>query len=76
MFSLYHNPDLDNRIFDCLLTSMAAIQAEDVGASSFMSASNGNHQEWFGSTTTNRHGVEAFAASSTPSTGCCCSTNW
>ena len=28
--SLYRNPDLDDRIFDCLLASMAAMQAEDV----------------------------------------------
>ena len=25
VFSLYSNPDLDNRIFDCLLASMAAV---------------------------------------------------
>ena len=30
VFSLYRNPDLDDWIFDCLLTSMAAVQAEDV----------------------------------------------
>ena len=30
VFSLYRNPDLDDRIFDCLLTSMAAVQAEAV----------------------------------------------
>ena len=30
VFSLYRNPDQDDRIFDCLLTSMAAMQAEDV----------------------------------------------
>ena len=33
MFSLYRNPDLDDRIFDCFVTSMAAVQAEDVRAS-------------------------------------------
>ena len=33
MFSLYCNPDLDDRIFYCLLASMAAVQAEDVRAS-------------------------------------------
>ena len=33
VYSLYHNPHLDNRIFDCLLASMAAVQAEDVCAS-------------------------------------------
>ena len=27
------NPDLDDRIFDCLVASMAAVQAEDVRAS-------------------------------------------
>ena len=34
VFSLYRNPDLDDRIFYCLLTSMAAVHAEDVRASS------------------------------------------
>ena len=33
VFSLYRNPNLADRIFDCLLTSMAAVQAEDVRAS-------------------------------------------
>ena len=33
VFNLYRNPDLDDPIFDCLLTSMAAVQAEDVRAS-------------------------------------------
>ena len=28
-YSLYRNPDQDDRIYDCLLTSMAAVQAED-----------------------------------------------
>ena len=26
VYSLYRNPDLDDRIFDCLLASMAAVQ--------------------------------------------------
>ena len=61
MFSLYRNPDLNDRIFDCLLTSIAAVQAEDVRASFLFAGNlNGHHQEWFGSTTTNRHGVAAF----------------
>ena len=30
---IYRNPHLDDRIFDCLLASMAAVQAEDVRAS-------------------------------------------
>ena len=61
MYSLYRNPDLDDRIFDCLLASMAAVQAEDVRASLlFVGDLDGHHQEWLGSTTTNRHGVAAF----------------
>ena len=60
VFSLYRNPDLDDRIFDCLLTSMAAVQAEDVHSSFlFVGDLNGHHQEWLGSTTTNRHSVAA-----------------
>ena len=59
--SVYRNPDEDDRIFDCLLASMAAVQAEDVRASFlFMGDFNGHLQVWLGSTTTNRHGVAAF----------------
>ena len=40
---------------------MAAVHAEDVRASFlFVGDLNGHHQEWLGSTTTNRHGVAAF----------------
>ena len=61
VFSLYRNPDLDDRMFDCLLTSMAAVHAEDARASFLFAGDlNGQHQEWFGSTTTNRHGFAAF----------------
>ena len=61
VFSLYCNSDLDDRIFDCLLTSMAAVQAEDVRPSFlFVGDLNGHHQKWLGSTTTNCHGVAAF----------------
>ena len=35
LFSLYRNPDLANLIFDCLLASIAAVQAED-GRTSFL----------------------------------------
>ena len=46
VFSLYHNPDLDDRIYDCLLTAMAAVQAADVRASFvFVGDLNGHHQE-------------------------------
>ena len=61
VFSLYLNPDLDDRIFYCLLTSTAAVKAEDVRAS-FQSVGdlNGHHREWFGSTTPKSHGVAEF----------------
>ena len=54
-------PDLDDWIFDCLLASMAAVQAEDVHASFlFVGHLNGHHQEWLGSITQACHGVVAF----------------
>ena len=61
VFSLCRNPDLDDRIFDYLLASMAAMQDEDVRASFlFVGDMNGHHQEWLGSSTTNRDGVADF----------------
>ena len=61
VYSLYRNHDLDDQIFDSLLASMTAVQAEDVRASFlFVGDFNGHHQEWLGSTTTNHHGVAAF----------------
>ena len=61
VFNLYHNPDLDDQIFDCLLTSMAAVQAEAGRASLLLVGDlNGHHQKWLGSATTNRHGVAAI----------------
>ena len=61
MFSVYCNPDLDDRINDCLLTAMAAVQAADARASFlFVGDLNGYHQEWLGSTTTNHHGFAAL----------------
>ena len=65
--NLYHNLDLDDRIFDCLPASMAAVQAGDVCASFlFVGDLNGHHQEWLGSTTTNRHGVPDFDFATSP----------
>ena len=61
MFRLYRNPDLDDRIFYCLLTSMAAVQTEDIRVSFiFVGDLNGHRQEWLGFTTTIRHGVAVF----------------
>ena len=67
VFTLYRKHDLDDRLFDCSLTSVAAMQADDVHASFlFVSDTNGQHQEWLGSTTTNRHGVGAFDFATVP----------
>ena len=47
---------------------MAAMQAEDVRASFlFVSDLNFHHQEWLGSTITNRHEVAAFDLASASS---------
>ena len=47
--------------YNCLLTSMAAVQAEDVRASFlFVGDLNSHHQECLGSSMTNSHGVAAF----------------
>ena len=68
-FSLYRNPDLDDRMFDWLLASMTALQAEDVLASFlFVGDLNGHHQEWLCSTSMNRHGVAAFYLATVKST--------
>ena len=70
MYSLYRNPDQDDRTYDCLLTSMAAVQAEGVHASFlFVGDLNGHHQEWLGSTMTNSHGVAPFDFAIV--SGCC-----
>ena len=61
VFSLYRNADIDDRIFDCLLASMVAVQTEDIRASFLLVGDlNGHHHEWLGSMTTNRHAVAAF----------------
>ena len=61
VFSLYLNTDIDDRILDCLVASMAAVQAEDIRTSSlFVSDLNSHHRELWGSTATNSHGVASF----------------
>ena len=68
VLSLYCNPDLDDWIYDCLLTAMAAVQAVDACASFlFLGDLNGHHQRWLGSTTTNCHGVASL---------CLCNCIW
>ena len=73
MFSHYLNSELEDRIFDCLIISVAAVQAAYVRASFlFVGDLNGHHQKWLSSTTTNRHGVAAidFATVLLRSVGC------
>ena len=49
VFNHYHNPDQDDRIFDCLLTSMTAVTAKNVRASFlFVGELNGHHPGVFG----------------------------
>ena len=44
VFTHYRNPDLDNLIYECLLTSMAGVQAVDVRASFlYVCGLNGYH---------------------------------
>ena len=58
VFSLYRNPNLHDRIYDC---NSNGRQAADARASFlFVGDLNGHLQEWLGSTTTNRHGVAAL----------------
>ena len=53
MFNLYRYPNLDDLVFEGLLTSMAALQDEDMRASFvFVCDLNDYHQEWLGSTAT------------------------
>ena len=58
IFACYRNPDLDDSIYDCLLSSMATIQSVDSKASFvFIGDFNGHHREWLGSISgTNQHG--------------------
>ena len=58
---MYRNPDQDDRIYECLLIAIAAMQAVDVHTQFlFMGDLNGHHQERIGSTITNHQGVAAL----------------
>ena len=62
IFSLYRNPDMDDSIYDCLLTSMASIQERDSKASFlFVGDVNAHHREWLNSVSpTDQHGRAAL----------------
>ena len=66
MFSVYQKPDADDRISDCLLVIMAAIQENDRKASfAFIGDFNAHHKEWLNSIShTDFHGLRAFHFSS------------
>ena len=51
------------KLYGEIIFPMAAVQAEDIHASFLLVCDlNGHHQEWSDSTTTNHHGVAAFAS--------------
>ena len=58
----YRNPDLDDSIYECFLSSMAAIQEADAKASFiFVGDFNAHHRDWLGSVSpTNSHGHAAL----------------
>ena len=62
IFSIYRNPDLDDSIYDCLLSSIASIQSKDVKSSIiFVGDFNAHHREWLSSISpTNTHGRSAY----------------
>ena len=62
IFSFYSNPDLDDSIYDCLLSSMSDIQELDRKSSFiFVGNLNAHHQEWLKSVSpTDRYGNAAF----------------
>ena len=67
MFNEYRNPNLSNKMLDCLLTALAKVQSVGKNASFlFVGDVNAHHEEWLGSSTTNLHGRAArdFVSSS------------
>ena len=61
IFNLYRNPNADDSIYDCLLSSYIAIQEEDRKACFlFMGDFNAHHRDWLQSVSpTDRHGISA-----------------
>lgn len=60
VFSLYRNPDIDDHIFDCLVSSMSSIQEADRRAAFIFTGDLiAHHAQWLGSARTDGHGVAA-----------------
>ena len=66
LFPVYWNHDVNDRIFDCLLVSMAAIQENDRKPSLVFNGDfNAHHKEWLNSISqADCHGLRALALSS------------
>ena len=67
MFGAYRNPDLSDKIFDCLSTVMTIVQSVDRKASFlYVGDMNPHHEKWPGSSTMTLHNGAArgFALSS------------
>ena len=62
IFSVYRNPDLDDSIYDCLMSSMCDIQERDKKSGFvFVGDFNAHHRVWLNSiSATDRHGIAAF----------------
>ena len=64
------NLDLDDRIYECLLTSMADVDAADLRTVlMFMGDLKGRYREWLGSITANHH-VRVAALDFATASGC------
>ena len=66
IFSVYRNPDANDSIFDCLLSSRASIQQNEIRSSFlFLGDFSAHHREWLNSISpTDRHGLRAYDFSS------------
>ena len=60
IFCVYRSPNTDDRVYDCLLASMGAIQSVDRKAVfCFIGDFNAHHKDWLGSRITDSHGRNA-----------------
>ena len=66
IFAIYRSPNSDDRIYECLLEQMTAIQGCDPKAAfAFIGDFNAHHREWLGSVSvTDSHGLAALNFSS------------
>ena len=60
VYSLFLNPDLDDRILDCYLHQWLLCRLRMQASFLYAGDLNGHQQEWLGFTTTNHNGVAAI----------------